>query len=48
VSLDSDGKIAIDESAYPGGPDISLQVKAITDFNEAVYKSITITEICGK
>jgi hypothetical protein len=42
LSIDSDGKIAIDESAYPGGPDISLQVKAITDFDAPLYKPITI------
>lgn len=48
VSINDDGLVAINEPTYPGGADISLQVKAITDFNEAVYKPITITEICGK
>lgn len=48
VSIDDNGLIAIDESSYPGGADISIQVKGITDFAEAVYKPITITEICGK
>jgi hypothetical protein len=48
VSINSDGLIAIDESAYPGGAELSLQVKAITDFDAPVYKPITITEICGK
>jgi hypothetical protein len=47
ISLDEDGKISINESNYDGAS-ISVRVKGINGFNEAVYKAITITEKCGR
>jgi hypothetical protein len=46
MSINSDGEVEVDEASYPGGADVSIQVKAITDFGTPVYKPITITEVC--
>lgn len=48
LSINPGGYIVLEEASYPGGPTLNLQVKALTDFNEAVYKPVTVTEICGK
>jgi len=47
ISINADGKIAVDESQYPG-KDLSLKVKAMTDFGTPVFKTITVIEICGR
>jgi hypothetical protein len=48
LSINSDGDIAVDEASYPGGVDVSLQIRAITDYGTPVFKPLTISEICGK
>ena len=48
ISINADGNIAVDESQYPGGIDLSLRVKAITDFGTPVFKTITVIEKCGR
>jgi hypothetical protein len=47
ISIDGDGYISIGEANYKGG-DFGLRVYSFTAFNEKVYKSLTITEICIK
>lgn len=39
ISIDGDGKVSIDESNYDGSS-ITVRVKGITSFNEAVYKTV--------
>ena len=46
ISINADGLVEVDEANYPGAEVFNLKVKAITDFGEAVYKPITVTEIC--
>jgi hypothetical protein len=46
MSINANGEVEVNEANYPGGVDVSIQVKAITDFGTPVYKPITITEIC--
>jgi hypothetical protein len=47
LSITADGDIQLDESQYTGGA-MAAKVKAVTAFGTPLYKTITITEKCGR
>lgn len=47
IQLNDDGFIQVDESQYPG-KDLTLRVKAVTEFGTPFYNRISLIEICGR